>query len=282
MLQKRINVAAIVLTILLIAGVGVPWIQHLREVARKTQSKNNLKQLGLALHNYADTYSGFPPGGIFDLEGRAYHGWMTSILPYLDASPFYNFVNFNEPWNSPENAGLFLHPNQNFENSGEPVVHRHWEFPVAHYSANSHVMAVNTFMKLDDIPRNEKLILAGELVGDFVPWGCPFNWRELNSINSQPLTFGRYSGDGCLFLFVDGHVDFVSNNVSKDVLKQMSGEDIAGFKVNPLNVQRPLEFPCPDDALYVSWSVDRSRSDKSLIVIRTDKDGNEKRRESEQ
>ena len=257
---------------LLVASVLLPTIEISREAARKTQSRNNLKQIGLALHNYADVFQGFPPGGIFNLEGRAYHGWMTSILPFLDASPFYNFVNFNEPWDSPENAGLFLNPNSCFENPSEPKVRSHWEFPVAHYSANAHVMAINSFVKLGDIARTDQLFLVGELDGDFVPWGCPYNWRELNSINPKPPTYGRSTRDGCQFLFVDGRVEFVSNEVSKDVLKAMSGEDLVGFHENKLNIQRPAVFPCPDDALFVSWSVNNG----NLIVVRSDKSGNEK------
>lgn len=276
MWQKRITIAVVVLMSLLVVGVLLPVIETSREAARRTQSKNNLKQLGLALHNYADTFQGLPPGGIFNNEGRAYHGWMTSILPYLDASPFYNFVNFNESWDSPDNVGLFLHANTNFENPSEPTVRRHWEFPVAHYSANAHVMGVNSFVKFSDIARTDKVFLVGELAGDFIPWGCPYNWRELNSINSKPPTYGRSTREGCQFLFVDGHVEFVSNEVSNDVLKVMSGADLVGFHENKLNIQRPSAFPCPDDALFVSWSGGKS----DLIVVRTDKSGNEKPRDN--
>ena len=276
MWQKRITIAVVVLMSLLLAGVLLPTIEISREAARRTQSKNNLKVLGLALHNYADTFQGLPPGGIFNLEGKAYHGWMTSILPYLDASPFYNFVNFNDSWDSPKNAGLFLNANSNFENPSEPTVRRHWEFPVAHYSANTHVMSVNSFVKFSDIARTDKLFLVGELAGDFIPWGCPYNWRELNSINSKPPTYGRSTRDGCQLLFVDGHVEFVSNEVSNDVLKVMSGADLVGFHENKLKIQRPSAFPCPDDALSLTWFSNRG----DLIVVRSDKSGKEKEREN--
>lgn len=260
----------------MVASVLFPSIEISREAARRTQSKNNLKQIGLALHNDIDVHQGLPPGGVFNHEGRGYHGWMTSILPFLDASPFYNFVNFNEPWDSPENAGLFLNANQYFENPSEPAVRRNWEFPVAHYSANAHLMAVSSFEKFSHIARPEKLFVVGELDGDFVPWGCPYNWRELKSINSEPPTYGRSTRNGCQFLFVDGHVDFVSNVVSKDVLKNMSGEDLVGFHDHKLNIHRPAAFPCPEDALIVSWSVEGG----NLIVVRSDKEGNVKGREN--
>lgn len=257
MWRKRVNVGVIILTSLLVVSVLVPMIQCSREAARRTQSKNNLKQLGLALSNYAEVFQGFPPGGVFNLERRGYHGWMTSILPFLNASPFYGFVDFNEPWDSAQNAGLFLNADPNFENPSEPQLHRHWEFPVAHYSANSHIMAVNRFVQLKSIDNRAQVFLVGELDGDFLPWGCPYNWRELDSLNSDPPTFGRSAKDGCQFLFVDGRVEFVTNDVSKDVLKQMGGEDLTGFKANPLNIQRPSTFPCPSDALSITWSSDQ-------------------------
>src|SRR5262245_34691541 len=85
----------------------LPAVQQAREAARRSQSKNNLKQLGLALHNYHDTCSCFPPGGTFDSAGRGHHGWATMLWPYLEATPIYNRINFNEPWNTPRNSPFF-------------------------------------------------------------------------------------------------------------------------------------------------------------------------------
>ncbi|WP_029247873.1 DUF1559 family PulG-like putative transporter [Schlesneria paludicola] len=218
------------------------------------QSRNNLKHIGLALHNYHDSYNCFPAGGIFNLERQAYHGWMTTILPFIDDYPLWSSIDGKEPWDTTKNAGSFLHELPCYENPSEPLPQRSkWEFPLAHYSANSRIMAVNSFTKLESIENAERVFLAGELAGDFLPWGCPYNWRELGSLNDNPPTYGRSTRDGCHFLFTDGRVEFVANEVSADILKKMSGDDLTGFKANSLKIQRPSSFPVPIDALRISW-----------------------------
>ena len=265
MWRKRINIAVIVLTSLLVVSVLFPMIQRSRETARRMQSRHNLKMIGLALQNYHDSYNGFPPGGVFNIEGRGYHSWMILILPFVENHPLYNSIDFNEPWDSTKNAGSFLSPIRLYENPSEPFPQRDkWEFPLAHYSANSHLLAVNSFTKVATIEKDGvtrvstienagQIFLVGELAGDFVPWGCPYNWRELGSLNANPPTYGRSTRDGCQFVFVDGRVEFVANEVSPDIMNRMSGEDLTGFKANPLNIQRPSAFPVPVDALRIGW-----------------------------
>lgn len=276
MWQKRINVAVIILTILLLLSVILPMILASRAAARKTQSRNNLKLIGLALHNYESTYQGLPPGGVFNFEGRGYHGWMTSILPFVISSPLFNSIDFNEPWDYAKNAGSFLTENTYYQNPDEPLSHRHWEFPLAHYSANSHVMAVNSFTKVKSIENSA--FVVGELDGDFLPWGCPYNWRELGDLNSNPPTYGRSTRDGCQFLFVDGRVEFVVNGTSHDILEKLSGEDLTGFKANTLKIQRPSEFPCSADALRISWG---RANEGGMVEVRYDIHGNLKSRRAE-
>ncbi len=89
-----VGLITVILTLLL------PAIQHSRQDARRAQCKNNLKQLGLALHNYHDVHRLFPPGWV-SKEGSpgsgARFGWQTFILPYVDQAPLYNQVDFGKP-----------------------------------------------------------------------------------------------------------------------------------------------------------------------------------------
>ena len=203
---------------------------------------------------------------------------MTSILPQIDSLPLFHFVDFNEPWDSAKNAGLFLTRYPVFENPSELKPIGHWEFPVIHYSANPHIMAVNSFTKPQSIKNPQRVFLVGELDGDFLPWGCPYNWRELDRLNSNPPTYGRHTRDGCQFLFVDGRVEFVSNEISPALLKQMNGDDLTEFKTDSPNIQRPSAFPCPVDALSVGiWSSDSNRGE--LILQKRDIHGNVKSEE---
>ena len=108
-----IIVLAIVGGVMLLACVGVmamlffPAFQGARGAAQRTQGRNNLKMMGLALHNYHEVYSQFPPAGIYDEDETAYHSWQAMLLPYMDQAPLYNQIDFNRPWVDPANDGLF-------------------------------------------------------------------------------------------------------------------------------------------------------------------------------
>jgi len=80
-----------------------PPVGRGREAARRSQCKNNLKQIALALHNYHDKYSAFPPAYTVDADGKPLHSWRTLILPYLEETPLYNSIDLTRPWDDPVN-----------------------------------------------------------------------------------------------------------------------------------------------------------------------------------
>lgn len=91
-----IELLVVIAIIAILIALLLPAVQQAREAARRTQCKNNLKQLGLALHNYHDTFTIFPPGGNY--PGLA--SFLVVILPYLDQSPAYNQFNFNSDFDT--------------------------------------------------------------------------------------------------------------------------------------------------------------------------------------
>jgi len=84
----------------------LPAVQASREAARRMQSSNNLKQLALAMHNFHDTYRGFPAGYSADEDGKALLSWRVHLLPYLEHLELYNQFHLDEPWDSPNNKAL--------------------------------------------------------------------------------------------------------------------------------------------------------------------------------
>lgn len=93
-----IELLVVIAIIAILIALLLPAVQQAREAARRTQCKNNLKQLGLALHNYHDTFNTFPPGVISSLTANAPYqgwGWNAMLLPYLDQAPLYNQINFS-------------------------------------------------------------------------------------------------------------------------------------------------------------------------------------------
>lgn len=105
------------------AAIGValvlPAVQQAREAARRTQSKNNIKQMMLALHNYHDVFNAFPAGTVPNaaLKPEERLSWLASILPFVDQAPLYNALDQKAGWNKGKNEGLvssdiatYLHP----------------------------------------------------------------------------------------------------------------------------------------------------------------------------
>lgn len=68
--------------------------------------RGNLKQIGLALHNYRQHYNCFPPASLLDENGKPIHSWRVLILPFLDQNTLYKSYDFNEPWDGPHNNKL--------------------------------------------------------------------------------------------------------------------------------------------------------------------------------
>jgi prepilin-type processing-associated H-X9-DG protein len=77
-----------------------------RETAARPQSINNLKQIGLAMHNFASANGQFPPAVIFGPDGKPWHSWRVLLLPFLEQMALYNAYDFSQPWDSPKNKPL--------------------------------------------------------------------------------------------------------------------------------------------------------------------------------
>ncbi|OYW13961.1 MAG: hypothetical protein B7Z55_16195, partial [Planctomycetales bacterium 12-60-4] len=96
-----IELLVVIAIIAILIALLLPAVQQAREAARRSQCVNNLKQLGLAIHNYHDNFNAFPPGWIGvtnrtpDTEGNSGFAWGAHLLPQLDQSPLYGRLNFN-------------------------------------------------------------------------------------------------------------------------------------------------------------------------------------------
>jgi prepilin-type processing-associated H-X9-DG protein len=81
-------------------------IQELREAARRTQCVNNLKQIGLAMHNFHDKHKTFPSAYTKGADGKPLLSWRVQILPFLDQNSLYKEFHQDEPWDSEHNRAL--------------------------------------------------------------------------------------------------------------------------------------------------------------------------------
>jgi type II secretory pathway pseudopilin PulG len=215
----------------------VPAISGARDAARITQSRNNLKQIGLALHNYHDVFNTLPPGGIYAEDGTPYHGWQTSILPFVDQAPLYNQIDFNRPWTDPVNTATFQVPVLPYQSPFEEANRMANGGAASHYAGNQHVMFENSSLRIYDAKDGtSNTLLAGEVGAGYKAWGDPSNVRDPGlGILGDATSFGRPAGapDGCIMLLMDGSVREISKDIDPAVLKALStpdgGEAIGAF-----------------------------------------------------
>lgn len=95
-----IELLVVIAIIAILIALLLPAVQQAREAARRSTCKNSLKQIGLAIHNYADTHRVFPLGYVNNAPSTAASddfgwSWSTFILPFVDQAPLYNIINPN-------------------------------------------------------------------------------------------------------------------------------------------------------------------------------------------
>ena len=207
----------------------LPAVQAAREAARRSQSVNNLKQVGLAMHTYEIANNTFPASAIVGKDGKPLLSWRVAILPYLGLHQLYEEFHLDEPWDSDHNKALiprmpsvYLNPSTGSPRPGE-----------THYLAFTGPNAA-----LDVKPTGIKDFLDGTsftvMVADStraVPWTKPEDTPF--AMNAAPSLLGTGSPHpgGFNALFADGSVRFLKNTINAVVFKALvsrnGGEVIA-------------------------------------------------------
>ncbi|WP_417376669.1 DUF1559 domain-containing protein, partial [Gimesia maris] len=113
-----IELLVVIAIIAILIALLLPAVQQAREAARRSTCKNNMKQLGIALHNYHETHRIFPQMHVeyarntdYDPPGgESFLPWSVMILPFMDQAPLYNKINMNAAWRDSSNSNAVLQP----------------------------------------------------------------------------------------------------------------------------------------------------------------------------
>jgi prepilin-type N-terminal cleavage/methylation domain-containing protein/prepilin-type processing-associated H-X9-DG protein len=103
-----VELLVVIAIIGILIGLLLPAVQMAREAARRGSCLNNLRQMGVGLHNYHNTFGSFPPGGVeprtpLKPQGRQL-AWSVFLLPYVEQHPLFLRIDTSKAFDAPENA----------------------------------------------------------------------------------------------------------------------------------------------------------------------------------
>lgn len=198
------------------------------------QTKHELHQMSLAIHNFGDVSGGnFPAGGTLTADGRPLHGWITCLGPYLSFST--QDVDFSVPFNASPNDRLFRCGMDHVVVRGVSPEFDDEGFGLSHIAANVHLFSVvvtdggelrevTSAIRWSDLADGgTNTLMIGEAAGDFQPWGSPWNLRDPSlGLNMSSHSFGTpLSRDFSLHAMADGSVREISHAIDQQTFRQL-------------------------------------------------------------
>jgi hypothetical protein len=231
----------------LIGGFGViaillsPPVMQARNAAWRTSHNCSLKQIGLASHNYLDSYQTFPIPAVGDPP----HSWRVAVLPFMDNISLYQQYHFDASWDGDENVPIARHPQRTCHGRGSDGWHdslgRYYCY-FAMITGPGTMWENNQPMTIKDVTDGtSNTILAGEAVGWKIVWTEPrdIDVREatwdVNRPGPTPDTsdslLSSFLEGGAYVLLGDGTVRFISNKIDPKTLKALvspKGNDHVG------------------------------------------------------
>jgi prepilin-type processing-associated H-X9-DG protein len=213
------------------AALLLPSVQSARNAALRAQSINNLKQIGLALHNYHSVNDHFPPQAMADRDGKPLLSWRVEILPFVEEGPLFNEFKLDEPWDSPHNKTLLermprLYAIPSAEAAPGMTFYR--GFSGAHTLFDPAVKRGVGMASVTDGTSNTLGVVEAR---EAVPWTKPDAEIAFDSALKPAAAhqlvdaLGRHFPGGFNALFLDGSVRFLKTSINLVLLKALITRD---------------------------------------------------------
>jgi type II secretory pathway pseudopilin PulG len=208
-------------------GILVPALQAARNAARRTQSQNNLKQIALAMHNYAAVNGSFPPAVLYGPDGKTPYSWRVALLPYLDAGPLFDQYKFDEAWDSPNNKKILARMPAALRDPAAPAGSTDASYFALVGEATLFSGKEGTrFEQITDGTSNTLLVVEAKRA---IPWTKP---EDIPYDADKPLPkLGGYYQEGFNAALADGSVRFISQTIDEKVLRALitrAGGEVLG------------------------------------------------------
>ncbi len=211
----------------IVAALGLPAVAASRSAAQRAQSVNNLKIIGLAIHNTVSSTNTIP-GPIRDKDGKPLLSWRVAILPFVEQQGLFNEFHLDEPWDSPHNKALIERMPTVYTVPGtaaEPgmTFYRGFDGKGAVFQ-----VANKKGLGIADITDGTSNTIAVVEAKEAVPWTKPDSDLPFNpdmtpeDVRRTILdALGGHSPGGFNALILDGSVRFIKQSVNPVVLKAL-------------------------------------------------------------
>ena len=194
-----------------------------RQYMGARNSRNNMKQIGLAMHKSADDHDDAISTGLFSKSDQALHSWQTQILPEVEQTTLFESIDLSKPWNADINLDHFKNRIEVFESPLSRDQMKSSPVALSSYALNSQLMTPNQPLHFEDISDGaSSTILLGEVFSKFRPWGDPLNVRDPAVGFDSQDGFGYQAEFGVNFVFADGSARLLNKTISSEILKALS------------------------------------------------------------
>lgn len=203
-------------------GLLLPAVQKVREAAGRVQASNNMKVVGLGMHNHADRnfklhgpFADPPPGATVPPNDRL--SWRVSLLPYIEQGHVFNQFKLDQPWNGPANAG-----------PANTIIKDYCDPLDGQPSVNTRIRCFFDNGALFDSDPSRRVSFSGVSDGTsntiaYVESADTVKWAQFNEFRFEPHgtppKFGHPQRSTFMVVMADGSVRSVSKSIDPQVLK---------------------------------------------------------------
>jgi prepilin-type processing-associated H-X9-DG protein len=203
-------------------GLVIPAVESVREADHRSRCISNLKQIGLAMHNYHSAHGCFPAAAIIGADGTPLLSWRVALLPYLEREALFRKFKLDEPWDGPHNKPLLAEMPPVFacpSDPASPATTTHYQGivgPGALFDGKAGV-------RIADITDGTSNTLAAVEAKAAVPWTQPADLPFGPGL--PPPAVGSPHPGGFNALRVDGSVYFMRGpTVSPRLITRNAGD----------------------------------------------------------